>query len=229
MIKTLKKWEKRFQLKQDQMDTHGCKCSEKCHRKTCVKGNSHLQAVKLSKGSDLGVEVYQDILIINLRLNPADKDSLQAIFNTTYYVLKKERLFKISLTYSISKLRTQSVNLCTSYSTPEASAFFADYIGKVMFENLKKLISKANNFPVLSDGSSGSIFNEPETIYILFICEVAPVLKYHSTKNVKNDDAPHLKSTLGVEFNHFGIICHYGKLVGLNLDGGASTWVNITA
>ena len=197
-------------------------------RKTCVKGNSHLQAVKLSKGSDLGVEVYQDILIINLRLNPADKDSLQAIFNT-YYVLKKERLFKISLTYSISKLRTQSVNLCTSYSTPEASAFFADYIGKVMFENLKKLISKANNFPVLSDGSSGSIFNEPETIYILFICEVAPVLKYHSTKNVNNDDAPHFKSTLEVEFNHFGIICHYGKLVGLNLDGGASTWVNITA
>ena len=198
-------------------------------RKTCVKGNSHLQAVKLSKGSDLGVEVYQDILIINLRLNPADKDSLQAIFNTTYYVLKKERLFKISLTYSISKLRTQSVNLCTSYSTPEASAFFADYIGKVMFENLKKLISKANNFPVLSDGSSGSIFNEPETIYILFICEVAPVLKYHSTKNVNNDDAPHFKSTLEVEFNHFGIICHYGKLVGLNLDGGASTWVNRTA
>ena len=173
--------------------------------------------------------MYQDILIINLRLNPADKDSLQAIFNTTYYVLKKERLFKISLTYSISKLRTQSVNLCTSYSTPEASAFFADYIGKVMFENLKKLISKANNFPVLSDGSSGSIFNEPETIYILFICEVAPVLKYHSTKNVNNDDAPHFKSTLEVEFNHFGIICHYGKLVGLNLDGAASTWVNITA
>ena len=80
-------------------------------RKTCVKGNSHLQAVKLSKGSDLGVEVYQDILIINLRLNLADKDSLQAIFNTTYYILKKERLFKISLTYSISKLRTESVNL----------------------------------------------------------------------------------------------------------------------
>ena len=98
-----------------------------------------------------------------------------------------------------------------------------------MFENLKKLISKANNFPVLSDGSSGSIFNEPETIYILFICEVAPVLKYHSTKNVNNDDAPHFKSTLGVEFNHFGIICHCGKLVGLNLDGAASTWVNITA
>ena len=80
-------------------------------RKTCVKGNSHLQAVKLSKGSDLGVEVYQDILIINLRLNLADKDSLQAIFDTTYYVLKKERLIKISLTYSISKLRTESVNL----------------------------------------------------------------------------------------------------------------------
>ena len=84
MIKTLRKWEKRYQLKQDQMDKHGCKFSEKCHRKTCVKGDSHLLAVKLSKGSDLGVEVYQDILVINLRLNLADKDSLQAIFNTTH-------------------------------------------------------------------------------------------------------------------------------------------------
>ena len=90
-----------------------------------------------------------------------------------------------------------------------------------MFEDLKKLISKANYFSVLSDGSSGSVFNEQETIYILFICEGAPVLKYHSTKNVKNADAPHLKSTLEVEFNHFGIICYHDKLVGLNLDGGS--------
>ena len=123
MIKTLRKWEQRFQLKQDQMDTHGCKCSEKCQKNMCQREFTFAsrKAFKRKwprKGSDLGVEVYQDILIINLRLNPADKDSLQAIFDTTYYVLKKERLFKISLTYSISKLRTESVNLLfNSWST----------------------------------------------------------------------------------------------------------------
>ena len=63
------------------------------------KGN-HIYAVKLSKRSELGAEVYQDSVIMNsplaksfLRLNPADKDYLQAKFNTTYYILKKERPF----------------------------------------------------------------------------------------------------------------------------------------
>ena len=64
------------------------------------KGEPHLQAVKLSKQSELGVEVYGDSVIMNLpltksffRLNPAGKDSLRAKFNTTYYIVKKERPF----------------------------------------------------------------------------------------------------------------------------------------
>ena len=44
--------------------------------------------------------MYRDGVIMNsplaksfLRLNPTNKDSLRATFNTTRYVLKKERLF----------------------------------------------------------------------------------------------------------------------------------------
>ena len=163
-----------------------------------------------------------------LRLNPADKDSLRAKFNTTYYILKKERPF----TDYPNLLNLQTKNgiskLGASYSTPNASAYFADYIGKVMRESLKKLISKANYFSVLSDGSTDSAVTEQEMIYVLFICEGTPVLKYLSIKNVKNDDAPGLKSNLEVTFNRFGITRYYDKLVGLNLDG-ASTWVNIMA
>ena len=65
-----------------------------------VKGEPHLQAVKLSKRSELGAEVHRGSVIMNsplaksfLRLNPADKDSLRVKFNTTYYILKKERPF----------------------------------------------------------------------------------------------------------------------------------------
>ena len=73
-----------------------------------------------------------------MRLNPADKDSLWAKFNTTYYVLKKERLF----TDYPDLLNLQTKNgiskLGANYSTPDTSAYLADYIGKVMREDLKK-------------------------------------------------------------------------------------------
>ena len=88
-----------------------------------------------------------------------------------------------------------------------------------MCEELKKLISKANYFSVLSDGSTNSAATEQETIYVLFICEGTPVLKYLSIENVKNADAPGFKSTLEVAFSHFSITHYYDKLVGLNLDG----------
>ena len=90
-----------------------------------------------------------------------------------------------------------------------------------MREDLKKLISKANYFPILSDGSTDSAATEQETIYVLFICEGTPLLKYLSIENVKNTDALGLKSTLEVAFNRFGITHYYDKLAGLNLDGAS--------
>ena len=90
-----------------------------------------------------------------------------------------------------------------------------------MREDLKKLISKANYFSVLSDGSTNSAVTKQEMIYVLFICEGTPVLKYLSIENVKNANAPGFKSTLEVAFNRFGITHYYDKLVGLNLDGAS--------
>ena len=108
-----------------------------------------------------------------------------------------------------------------NYSTPDACAYFADYIGKVMREELKKLIFKANYLSVLSDGSTDSAVTEKETIYVIFICEGTPALTYRSIENAKNADAPDFKSTLEIAFNHFGITHYYKKLVGLNLDGAS--------
>ena len=168
-LKTLRKWEKEFQLKLDfDINTESKVCCIRCSDckkweprikeiknfsdnwikgtknvakdavEEHVKGEPHLQAVKLSKRSELGAEVYRNSVIMNsplaksfLRLNPAEKDSLQAKFNTTYYVLKKERPF----TDYPDLLNLQTKNgiskLGASYSTPDASAYFAGYIGKV--------------------------------------------------------------------------------------------------
>ena len=75
---------------------------------------------------------------IFLRLNPADKDSLWTKFNTMYYVLKKERSFTdYPESFNLQTKNGISI-LGASYSTPDASAYFADYIGKVMHEDLEK-------------------------------------------------------------------------------------------
>ena len=100
-----------------------------------VKGKPHLQAVKLSKQSELGAKVYWDSVIMNsplaksfLRLNPADKDFLRAKFNTTYYILKKERLFTDYPGLHSLQTKNRISKLGASYSTPDAPAYFADYV-----------------------------------------------------------------------------------------------------
>ena len=135
--------------------------------------------------------------------------------------MKKERPF----TDYPDLLNLQTKNgiskLGANYSTPDAYAYFADQIGKVMREDLKKLIFKVNYFSVLSDGTTDSSVSEQETIYVFFVCKGTPVLKYLSIDNVKNADAPRLKSTLEIAINQFGITHYYDKLVGLNFDGAS--------
>ena len=90
-----------------------------------------------------------------------------------------------------------------------------------MREDLQELVCKAHYFSVLSDGSTDSSVSEQETIYILFICEGTPVLKYLSIESVKKADAHGLKATFETAFNRFGITRYYDRLVGLNLDGAS--------
>ena len=64
------------------------------------KSEPHVCAIKLSKQKNLGQENFCEEVVMNsqiaksfLRLNPADKKSLWVKFNTTYYVIIKERPF----------------------------------------------------------------------------------------------------------------------------------------
>ena len=98
----------------------------------------------------------------------------------------------LPLTKSFLRLNPADKDYLLHFQKGE-TAYFADYIGKVMLEDLKKPISKANYFLVLYGGSTDSAITEQEGIYIFYICVGAPLLK-----NVKTADAPGLKSTLEV-------------------------------
>ena len=112
-------------------------------------------------------------------------------------------------------------NFGSSYGNTDASGYFGDYIGKVLHEDLKNLISKSNYYLVLSDSSTGSSLTEQETIYILFIDGGVPALKYFSIESVKVADSVGLEEFLENAFLRFGFKNYYDKLVGLNLDGAS--------
>ena len=60
------------------------------------------------------------------------------------YVLKRERLFTEYPDLLNLQNKNRIIKLGVGDSTPGASGYFADYIGKVILEDLKKLVSKAN-------------------------------------------------------------------------------------
>ena len=112
-------------------------------------------------------------------------------------------------------------NFSLRYGNADASAYFGDYIGKVLHEDLKNLISKSNYYLVLSDSSTDSSLTEQETIYILFIGGGIPALKYFSIESVKVANSVGLEEFLEKDFLQFGSKNYYDKLAGLNLDGAS--------
>ena len=171
------------------------------------KSEPHVRGIKLSKQENLGEENFREEVVMNsqiaksfLRLNPADKNSLRVKFNTTYYVIKKERPFTDYPDLLKLQAKNEIENFSSSYGNADASAYFGDYIGKVLHEDLKKIISKSNYYSVLSDSSTDLSVTEQETIYIFFICGGVPVLKYFSIASVKVADSAGLKETLEKAF-----------------------------
>ena len=189
------------------------------------KSEPHVCAIKLSKQENFGEENFFGEVVMNSQIAKKFFEikpcwhSLQVKFNTTYYVTKKERPFTDYPDLLELQAKKGIENFGSSYGHADASAHFGYYIGKVLCENLKNLISKSNYYSVLSEGSTDSSETEQETIYILFICGGIPVLKYFSIESVKVADSAGLKETLEKAFLRFGFKNYYNKLVGLNLDG----------
>ena len=108
------------------------------------KSELHVRAIKLSKQENLGEENFREEVVMNsqiaksfLRLNPADKNSLRVKFNTTYYVIKKERPFTDYPDLLKLQAKNGIENFGSSYGNADAKAYFGDYIRKVMREDLK--------------------------------------------------------------------------------------------
>ena len=97
------------------------------------KSEPHVRGIKLSKQENLGEENFREEVVMNsqiaksfLRLNPADKNSQQVKFNTTYYIIKKERPFTDYPDLLKLQAKNRIENFVSSYGNADASAYFGD-------------------------------------------------------------------------------------------------------
>ena len=78
---------------------------------------------------------------------------------------------------------------------------------------------------MLNKGSTNSSVIEQELIYILFLNEGIPILKYFSIDFVSNADAKGIKETIKTPIAHFGSSNFTSCLLGLNVDGASVNMV----
>ena len=135
-------------------------------------------------------------------------------FNTVYYFSKRERPFS---DYS-SLLELQSKNHLPDF---RAAGKFTEVIASIEQDKLAENISKARYYLVLNDGCADSSVREQELIYIHFLDDGIPKVKYLSIESVKSADAAGIHNSIIQGFNRFGITSFEEKLVGLNVDGAS--------
>ena len=74
---------------------------------------------------------------------------------------------------------------------------------------------------MLCDGSTDKSVTEQEAIFILFLSDGFPALRYLSIESVDNVTATGVLSSLTTAFERFGVLSFEKSLLGLNCDGAS--------
>ena len=191
----------------------------------------HKEAVRLKMKSELGADIYKESVVMNssiaksfLKLSNEDREGLRVKINTIYYLIKNERpytdypkLLELQAKNNVQELLKNKTK--SAYATDDAGALFGDFIGRYNIESLLKDLAKINYYSVLSDGSTDGSVTEQGAIYILFLNDGVPKVRYFSIENVKNASSQGIHESIQTAFARFGIIKFEDRIVGLNADG----------
>ena len=102
-----------------------------------------------------------------------------------------------------------------------ATAVFLDFIAESMKLPPKECLMKAKCYSILQDDSTDTSLSEQELIYVLFLYEGRPVLKFLSIENPPVADAQHFVECVKDAFHCIGITDLFSHLYGLNVDGAS--------
>ena len=108
-----------------------------------------------------------------------------------------------------------------SYCNDRQCAVFTEYIAEVSRDSLAKHLANARFFSCLNDGSTDASILEQELVYVLFLSEGTPTLKFLSIESLKTGDAEGIKASIEEAFGGIGLTSFADRLTGLNVDGAS--------
>ena len=147
-----------------------------------------------------------------------DLETLRICFNSAYYLVKQQRPFS-DCPNLLTLQHKNGIKKFQSYVTERVAADFTDCIAKVKKEDLIKVISTSDYFSLLTDSSTDSAVIEEEMLYLLFLNEGKPDIKFFSIKTPWHATAEGLKEAISSAFKRTGMTEFHTKLAGFNVDG----------
>ena len=208
----------------------GCETVKRSTVESHLNSLTHKYAKEKESKKILGIEKYMEKVVDTSPLGRGlkkmccgadDMKALRIKFNTAYYVAKQERPYADypSLLELQNKNGVQKIG--KSYLNDRAAAQFIHSIAETMKSNLSKDLANCRYYSVLNDGSTDSSTTEQELVYILYIDNGTPMVKYFSVESPKNANAEGIKDSINESFRRIGITDFTNRLVGLNVDGAS--------
>ena len=224
-----KRWEKRIKSMKNFSSTWISPGSESIAKDSVekhVEGAQHLAAADHAQRSLLGGAAYHAKVIeetpIGIGLKKmCEKDKEMMRFNSAYYLAKRERPFTDFPDLLVLNDKNKCPNIGRGYRNDNAAALFTECIAKISKNELARDLANARFYSVLSDGSTDTSVTEKELVYILYLCNGTPTVKYFSIEDVKTANAIGLQAAIEQSFKRIGITALTDRIVGLNCDGAS--------
>ena len=199
-------------------------CQKRLHSKTFERGSTQKSQQTRAK-RQLGAVRFKEKVVKDTpigrgltKMGEKDLETLRICFNSAYYLVKQECPFS-DYPNLITLQHKNGIKKFQSYVTNRAAADFTDCIAEVKKEDLIKAISTSNYFSLLTDGSTDSAVIEEEVLYLLFLNEGKPEIKFFSIETPSHTTAEGLKQAISSAFKRTGMTEFHTKLTGFSVDG----------
>ena len=150
-----------------------------------------------------------------------DKKALVIKFNTAYYLTKNERPFSDYPELLELQEKNGVRDIGKAYLTDKKCAEFTKYIAHVIRTESDNDLKNCNYFTCLNNGSTVSSITEQEVIYVLYLKDGAPSVRYLSIETLNVANAPGIVASIEDAFKRVSCKDFIDKLVGINVNGAS--------
>ena len=198
-----------------QIRIDGLKSVKKDSIQKHLNGEAHKKPNKLEQKRQLGAMNPKEKMVKD---TPIGRGLTKIGGNSAYYLVKQECPFR-GYPNLITLQHKNDIKKFQSYVMDRTAVDFTDCIAEVKKEDLIRAISTSNYFSLLTDGSTDSAVIEEEVLYLLFLNEGKPEIKFFNIKTSLHTTAEGLKESISSVFKRTGMTEFHTKRAVFNVYG----------